>query len=296
MPSTTAQHTIQVLQDIFAIHGFPRLLVSDNGPQFVANNLATYLYSNQVIHHRLAPYHPATNGLAENMVKNVKQWLMKQGKGATFCTMLSDFLCTYRNVLHTETGRSLAELVFGCAPRTHLLMVLPNTGERLKSRVQPPKETCSFKQGDTVWVRDCRPSARRKWEKGVIQAAAGPLNYTVDISGSSQCKVHIDHLIERLPNATLVNTNAELPMEKISNGDVGIPAAITERQQEPTTISDVEESTVMLSNSPAISEGEEAVAQANASPVTSLPPNLRDASQAVRLRLLKDLLRNYEQS
>ena len=79
MSSTTAQRTIEVLHDLFAIHGFPRMLVSDNSPQFTADVLQEYLYSNYIRHHRSAPYHPATNGLAENMVKNVKQWLKKQG-------------------------------------------------------------------------------------------------------------------------------------------------------------------------------------------------------------------------
>ena len=34
--STTTQRTIDVLQEVFATHGYPRLLVSDNGPQFTS--------------------------------------------------------------------------------------------------------------------------------------------------------------------------------------------------------------------------------------------------------------------
>ena len=34
--STTAHCTSEMLQEIFATHGFPRILVSDNGPQFIA--------------------------------------------------------------------------------------------------------------------------------------------------------------------------------------------------------------------------------------------------------------------
>ena len=61
------------------------------------------------------------------MVKNVKQWLDKQRRGESFTSMLSDFLRTYRNVPHTTTGRSQAELMFGRALCTHISMVLPNT-------------------------------------------------------------------------------------------------------------------------------------------------------------------------
>ena len=64
---------IEVLQDVFATHGFPRLLVSDNGPQFTSEEFGSFLHSHNIVHHKSPPYHPATNGLAENMVKNVKQ-------------------------------------------------------------------------------------------------------------------------------------------------------------------------------------------------------------------------------
>ena len=52
-------------------------------------------------------------------------------------TKLADFLCTYRNVPHTSTGCTPAELLFGRAPRTHLSMVLPNVSERVKKTLQP---------------------------------------------------------------------------------------------------------------------------------------------------------------
>ena len=74
MPSsTTAERTIEVLEGVFATHGFPRLLVSDNGPQFTAMEFENFLKRNQTSHRKSPLYHPATIGLAENMVKNVKQ-------------------------------------------------------------------------------------------------------------------------------------------------------------------------------------------------------------------------------
>ncbi|KAL5479489.1 hypothetical protein EMCRGX_G023016, partial [Ephydatia muelleri] len=124
--TTTSQQTVEVLEEIFAMHGFPRTLVSDNGPQFSSAEFAAFLTSHHILHRTSAPYHPATNGLAENMVKNVKQWLDKQAKGFRFSRALSEFLRTYRNVPHTVTKRTPAEIIFGRALRTHLSMVLPN--------------------------------------------------------------------------------------------------------------------------------------------------------------------------
>jgi len=119
MSSTTAKLTIEVLHDLFSTHGFPQILVSDDGHQFTADVLQEYLCGN----HRSAPHHLATNGLAENVMKNVKQWLRKQGGSKSMSTKLADFLCTYGNVLHTSTGCTPAELLFGHAPRTHFSIV-----------------------------------------------------------------------------------------------------------------------------------------------------------------------------
>ncbi|XP_056135399.1 uncharacterized protein K02A2.6-like, partial [Lampris incognitus] len=69
MDSTTASKTITVLRGLFSRHGLPHILVSDNGPQFCSEEFATFLKASGVKHIRSAPYHPATNGLAERFVQ-----------------------------------------------------------------------------------------------------------------------------------------------------------------------------------------------------------------------------------
>ena len=197
--TTTTQRTIEVLQDVFATHGFPRLLVSDNGPQFTSEEFGSFLHSHNIVHHKSPPYHPATNGLAENMVKNVKQWLKKQGKGTNVSCAVSDFLRTYRNVPHTSTNRTPAEIIFRREPRTHLSMVVPSMTERLKEDLEPQdgfKPPRSFSEGDTVWVRDHRPTSSHKWIQGMVLSKVGALSYVVDLEGH-QRKVHVDHLLQR---------------------------------------------------------------------------------------------------
>lgn len=172
-------------------------------------------------------YHPATNGLAENMVKNVKQWLDKQKGGNSFTSMLSDFLRTYRNVPHTTTGRSPAELIFGRALRTHISMVLPNTADRVKSYCTPPENIQvprQFQAGELVWVRDFRPNAIRKWVQGKILVPVGALQYNVSIEGSNTRKVHVDQLLKRVP---------ELPRGMMT-GQPDVPIAVP-REEVSTT-------------------------------------------------------------
>ena len=69
--STTTAKTIEALRLLFASYGVPNQLVSDNGPQFVSKDFAEFMAGNAVKHICVAPYHPfhpASNGLAEQFV------------------------------------------------------------------------------------------------------------------------------------------------------------------------------------------------------------------------------------
>ena len=65
---TTAASTITILRKLFAKYGMPVYCVSDNGPQFRSEEFTRFLKIKGVKHVRVAPYHAASNGLAERMV------------------------------------------------------------------------------------------------------------------------------------------------------------------------------------------------------------------------------------
>ena len=77
MTSTTAADTIEVLRTCFARYGLPLEIVSDNGPQFVAQEFKDFLRNNGVKQTLCPPYHPASNGLAEKHVQTFKRMLKK---------------------------------------------------------------------------------------------------------------------------------------------------------------------------------------------------------------------------
>ena len=52
--STTSESTIRKLQDIFAIHGLPQKLVTDNGSAFTSTTFKTFMDQNGIIHIRSA--------------------------------------------------------------------------------------------------------------------------------------------------------------------------------------------------------------------------------------------------
>ena len=194
--------------------------MSDNGPQFVSHELQEYLTAHRILHHRSASYHPAKNGLAEGMVKNVKQWLRKQVSCSSFTSSLVIFLCTYRNVPHTSTGHFPAELIFGRMPRTHLSMLLPSTAERVKAGLQPSENLLpprQFKKGEDVWVRDYWSNAICKWTKAVIKSVDGPLNYSIVLDNGHSRLVHVDHIIDcpELPTRNSATTAASRSPEEL---------------------------------------------------------------------------------
>lgn len=63
MQSTTTA-TVEKLREMFSRFGLLYTLVSDNGQQFVANELKDFMKANDVLYITSAPYHPSTNELA----------------------------------------------------------------------------------------------------------------------------------------------------------------------------------------------------------------------------------------
>ena len=63
MKSTTASRTIEELRLVFARFGLPEQIITDNGPQFVAEEFQHFAKANGIRHTTVAPYHPRSNGL-----------------------------------------------------------------------------------------------------------------------------------------------------------------------------------------------------------------------------------------
>ncbi|XP_039469023.1 uncharacterized protein K02A2.6-like [Oreochromis aureus] len=106
MKSTTTEKTIEALGEMFSRFGSPTQIVSDNGPQLVSQEMEAFLQANGVQHITSAPYHPATNGLAERFVQTMKHALKtSQGQG-TLHQRLHKFLLNYRNSPHATTRTS----------------------------------------------------------------------------------------------------------------------------------------------------------------------------------------------
>ena len=128
--SATSTVTIEKLRAMFATHGLPETLVSDNGSVFVRVEFQEFLRRNGIKHIRTAPYHPASNGQAERAVQTFKNGMKKSTKD-TLETRVSRFLFQYRNTPNTTTGVSPAELMMGRRLRSHMHLLHPELAEQV---------------------------------------------------------------------------------------------------------------------------------------------------------------------
>ena len=131
MSTTTSSAIINKLKAIFARHGIPEKLVSDNGPQFSAQEFARFANEWDFSHITSSPNYPQSNGLVEKSVHIAKQ-LLKKSKSDNRDPYLG--LLELRNTpLHNLAAP--AQLLMSRSLRS----VLPTTSNHLKPNVIDPE-------------------------------------------------------------------------------------------------------------------------------------------------------------
>ena len=126
---------------LFSKYGIPEQVVSDNGPQFRADEFAEFMTSLGIKHYRSAVYRLATNGAVERLVKTLKQSLKAAHlAGTPSIRALNDFLCKYRATPHAVTGVTPGELFLGRPIRTMLDLLKPNFREWIEQKQAKQKE------------------------------------------------------------------------------------------------------------------------------------------------------------
>ncbi|KFD49044.1 hypothetical protein M513_10092 [Trichuris suis] len=181
MSKTTTRATVLALQTIFAIEGLPRTIVSDNAPQLVASSFQDFCKMNGIEHITTAPFHPASNGVAERFVRTFKDAMKKEAKTGTCKTeALKRFLVTYRTTPDLSTGMSPAEVLHGRQPRTLLALMLPSDLPKADPR---SRRTLSggkgreFVEGQIVMAKNF--AAGDRWLRGTVVKRLGSMLYQV---------------------------------------------------------------------------------------------------------------------
>uniref|UniRef100_A0A1X7VW62 Integrase catalytic domain-containing protein n=1 Tax=Amphimedon queenslandica TaxID=400682 RepID=A0A1X7VW62_AMPQE len=79
LSKTAVGEVMNHCKSIFARHGIPEMVASDNGPQFAAGSFEKLAQGYNFDHVTSRPYYPQSNGEAERAVKTTKDLLKKEG-------------------------------------------------------------------------------------------------------------------------------------------------------------------------------------------------------------------------
>ncbi|XP_048000242.1 uncharacterized protein K02A2.6-like [Leguminivora glycinivorella] len=213
----SAAIVIDCLRTLFARFGLPRQVVTDNGPPFSSAEFGSYLKRNGIRHTLVAPYHPSSNGAAENAVRTIKRVLKKAViENEKYVTALSRFLFMYRNTEHSTTKKEPAVALLGRRLRGRLDLLRPDTADVVHSAQRASEQRSEGRTlrqaepGAEVLVRDYARGAH-KWAEGQVLAREGPVSYVVRTSDGRTHKRHVDQLHFRKSRFTLSDIDAKAP-------------------------------------------------------------------------------------
>ena len=157
-----------------------------------------FLKANGVRHLTAAPYHPATNGLAERAVQTCKAALKKMSSG-TLETKIQRFLFNYRITPQGTTGLPPAQLLMGRQLRSRLDLVVPNVAKRVQHAQVTQKEhhdahskARQFIIGDHILARNYAGSPQ--WLPGCVTSVLGPVSYEITLEDGRRWRRHQDQL------------------------------------------------------------------------------------------------------
>ena len=96
----------------FARFGNPKVLLSDNGPQFTSEEFESFLKLNGIQHCKTSPYAPKANSQVERFHRYLEHSIRAAELEGFLCTeVLPDILQVYRSTPHAGTGMTPATLM-----------------------------------------------------------------------------------------------------------------------------------------------------------------------------------------
>jgi transposase InsO family protein len=117
--ATSSEVIIRRLQKIFATHGLPEQVTSDNGSNLVSREFEDFFSSHGIYHRKVTPYWPQANATVERFNRTVEKAIRTAHvEERDWRKALDTFLLNYRATPHAMTGVSPAKIMFGREIRT----------------------------------------------------------------------------------------------------------------------------------------------------------------------------------
>ncbi|XP_047037979.1 uncharacterized protein K02A2.6-like [Helicoverpa zea] len=196
---TSAKLVTNKLRECFSRFGLPKCLVSDGGPPFRSEEFELFLTRNGIKHILIAPYHPSSNGAAENAVKTVKKVIKKAAsEGQNIERAINNFLLIYRNSTHSSTQREPSVALLGRRLRMRLDLLRASTADTVEAAQAKQVEHArgmyrEVQPGERVLFRDYSRN-NPKWMEGQIAERTGAVTYRVK-SDQGEYRKHIDQIV-----------------------------------------------------------------------------------------------------
>ena len=117
--STTSAAIIRCLRKIFAVHGLPEKVVTDNGANLASEEFENFLEIQGIQHRKVTPYWPQANAEVERFNRTIEKAIRTAHvEGKDWRTGMFTLLINYRATPHAMTGASPALLHLGREIRT----------------------------------------------------------------------------------------------------------------------------------------------------------------------------------
>ena len=175
-------------------------LVSDNGPQFTAQEFSEFAKANGINHTLVAQYHPRSNGQAERFAQTFKQFFKAEGS-KSIKQSLARFLFSYRTMPNSTTGQTPAELFLSRHLRTRLDLMRPDLSQKVFDKQVEQKATHykvskerEFSLRGQVLVQNFRGEPR--WLEGTVMEQTGPVSYKVLVE-DQRYRCHVDQMYKK---------------------------------------------------------------------------------------------------
>lgn len=202
--------TVEKFRECFSRFGLPKVVVTDNAATFCSKEFSEFLSKNGIQHETSPPFHPATNGFAENAVKSFKNAMYKslndvRNRNVSFVTLMNRYLFHYRNSIHCITNISPSEAMFNRKLRSRLDLL---STKKDKKQCNVGKRDEKFKEGEYAYCRDYRNPNKKKFVKCVIDEVLGQRTYLCRVLEENLIwKRHLDQIISSWPQDQKENLN-----------------------------------------------------------------------------------------
>lgn len=221
----TARVVIEKLKRWFATHGIPRVLYTDNGPQYSANEFAIFCQKWSFDHVTSSPHFPRSNGLAERFVQTAKTLLKRCAEDGSDVQLA---LLLMRNTprdeeLQSPSQRLMNRTLRSTIPASDAVLkprIISGVAENLeRKRLQQKNyadrstvKPLEYREGQAVMLRNVKSGL---WTGGrITEKLEQPRSYTVQLGNGKVIRRNVrDIRAKKTPSEPFNESRYELPTE-----------------------------------------------------------------------------------